>query len=117
MPDNKSPIEIMFDEHSQQRHDEAISNSYRVLGENGIWTMSLAIHPKTGMHRQCFASMNAVDATVAKWFASEWLRCKYGNIKLEFRQNKAERIASTEDRVYFHALFTKPSWGSKEVSE
>lgn len=109
--DNANPIEEMFQDNERRRHETALNEAYANLGQNGVWTMSLSVNRDTGAHRQCFASMNAVDTTVAKWVAAEWLRCKYGNIDIEFRQNKAERLTSTEDRVYFHALFNKPHWG------
>lgn len=95
---------------AQQRNEmrkASLQEAQRIMGEHGVFTLSLAVDDKRQLRRQCFASMNAVDTNTAKWVAGIWLRAKYGVCTIEFRQTKSERIISTEDRVYFHAVITE----------
>jgi hypothetical protein len=94
------------DEQEKEMHELAMRDAYRVLGEHGVFTLQLSVSRNSEARRQCFATMNAVGHDVAKAAASNWLRCKYGDCDIEFRQNKDEQKITTEDRCYFHAIIT-----------
>lgn len=94
------------DEQERQNHELAVRDAYRLLGEHGVWTMALSKSRNSDAIRQQFASMNAVESATAKHVALNWIRAKYGDCDVEFRQTKDERTVSQEDRVYFHAIIT-----------
>lgn len=74
-----------------------------LIGTAGIYVVAVYMQKPQPEVRVALGSINAVEIDEVRGYLSEWLQMRFGGLEVNYWQSKAEKVACSEDRLYFTA--------------